>query len=97
MIFLEIFALMAHVGFCAMGPSRILSKLFSLCLNIYLNLGTIPWMLSMEMFSPSEHIYVSSLTSIVNWLSMFFVVMSFVPLFVRHFILKNKIFIYLCI
>lgn len=63
MIFLEIFALMTHVGFCAMGP------------------GAIPWMLSAEMFFQSERSYASAIAIIVNWLSMFCVIMTFVPLF----------------
>ncbi|CAF0759005.1 unnamed protein product [Adineta ricciae] len=63
MIFLEIFAMMANVGFCAMGP------------------GAIPWMLSTEMFFQSERVYASSVAIIANWLSMFAVIMTFVPLF----------------
>ncbi|CAF2965928.1 unnamed protein product [Rotaria sp. Silwood2] len=63
MIFLEIFAMMTHVGFCAMGP------------------GAIPWMLSTEMFFQSERAYASAIAIIVNWLSMFCIIMTFVPLF----------------
>jgi len=63
MIFLEIFAMMTHVGFCAMGP------------------GAIPWMLSGEMFFQSERAYASAIAIIVNWLSMFCIIMTFVPLF----------------
>ncbi|CAF3404240.1 unnamed protein product [Rotaria sp. Silwood1] len=63
MIFLEIFAMMTHVGFCAMGP------------------GSIPWLLSTEMFFQSERAYASAVAIIVNWLSMFCIIMTFVPLF----------------
>ncbi|CAF0966363.1 unnamed protein product [Rotaria sordida] len=63
MIFLEIFAMMTHVSFCAMGPVAI------------------PWMLSAEMFFQSERAYASAIAIIVNWLSMFCIIMTFVPLF----------------
>jgi len=63
MIFLEIFAMMTYVGFCAMGP------------------GAIPWMLSTEMFFQSERAYASAIAIIFNWLSMFIIIMTFVPLF----------------
>ncbi|CAF3323249.1 unnamed protein product [Rotaria socialis] len=63
MIFLEIFAMMAHVSFSAMGPNAI------------------PWLLSTDMFLQSERAYASVIAIVVNWLSMFFVLMTFVPLF----------------
>lgn len=84
MIFLEIFAMMTHVGFCAMGPGR-LSKFLRLLWREILCLGAIPWLLSTEMFFQSERAYASAIGSIVNWLSMFFVIMTFIPLFVSWF------------
>jgi hypothetical protein len=75
MIFLEIFAMMTHVGFYAMGPG-----------------SAIPWILSTELFSQSERAYASAIAIIVNWLSMFCIIMTFVPLFVSRLSLKNENF-----
>jgi len=75
MIFLEIFAMMNHVGFCAIGPG-----------------SAIPWILSTELFSQSERAYASAIAIIVNWLSMFCIIMTFVPLFVSRLSLKNENF-----
>ncbi|CAF4597940.1 unnamed protein product, partial [Rotaria socialis] len=41
----------------------------------------IPWLLSTDMFLQSERAYASVIAIVVNWLSMFFVLMTFVPLF----------------
>jgi hypothetical protein len=46
--------------------------------------GAIPWMLSNEMFFQSERAYASALAIIVNWLSMFCIIMTFIPLFVSN-------------
>ncbi|CAF3967049.1 unnamed protein product [Rotaria magnacalcarata] len=76
MIFLEIFAMMAHVSFSAMGPS------------------SIPWLLSTDMFLQPERVYASAIAIVVNWLSMFFVLMTFVPLFVsKNNFLSTEAFI----
>ncbi len=40
-------------------------------------------MLSTEMFFQSERAYASAIAIIANWLSMFCIIMTFVPLFVR--------------
>ena len=81
MIFLEIFAMMAHVGFCAMGPG--ISFEFIHVFQIeFMIIGAIPWLLSTEMFLQSERAYASMIAIIVNWLSMFCIIMTFVPLFV---------------
>jgi hypothetical protein len=55
------------------------SLIRSFCL---LSLGAIPWMVSTEMFFQSERAYASAVAIIVNWLSMFCIIMTFVPLFV---------------
>ncbi len=39
-------------------------------------------MLSSEMFFQSERDYASAVAIIVNWLSMFIIIITFVPLFV---------------
>jgi hypothetical protein len=41
-------------------------------------------MLTTEMFFQSERAYASAIAIIVNWLSMFCIIMTFVPLFVRR-------------
>jgi hypothetical protein len=41
-------------------------------------------MLSTEMFFQSERSYASTIGIVVNWLSMFCIVMTFVPLFVSR-------------
>ncbi|CAF3666614.1 unnamed protein product [Rotaria socialis] len=45
------------------------------------NVNAIPWLLSTDMFLQSERAYASVIAIVVNWLSMFFVLMTFVPLF----------------
>ena len=82
MIFLEIFAMMVNVGFCAMGPGQSFVFFASFCQKRLDDLGAIPWMLSSEMFFQSERTYASAIAIIFNWLSMFCIIMSFVPLFV---------------
>ncbi len=49
-----------------------------------LKLGAIPWMLSTEMFFQSERAYASTIAIIVNWLSAFCIIMTFIPLFVSE-------------
>lgn len=41
-------------------------------------------MLSAEMFFQSERAYASAVAIIVNWLSMFCIIMTFIPLFVSE-------------
>jgi len=41
-------------------------------------------MLSTELFFQSERAYASAIAIIVNWLSMFCIIMTFVPLFVSQ-------------
>jgi len=94
MIFLEIFAMMANVGFFAMGPGMLFLFIYFLILNHLLKSGAIPWMLTTEMFFQSERAYASAIAIIVNWLSMFCIIMTFVPLFVRiilFFLVKHAI------
>jgi hypothetical protein len=79
MIFLEIFAMMTYVGFCAMGPGKFFDFYFSFF--YFLRLGA---MLSTEMFFQSERAYASTIGIVVNWLSMFCIIITFIPLFVSN-------------
>lgn len=75
--------MMTHVGFGAMGIGTSSFRLFrSFRFTTVLLLGAIPWMLSTEMFFQSERTYASAVAIIVNWLSMFCIIMTFIPLFV---------------
>ena len=82
MIFLEIFAMMTHCAFSAMGPGTLILLFHCYLPNVLILSAAIPWMLSTEMFFQSERAYASAVAIIFNWLSMFCIIMTFVPLFV---------------